>query len=372
MFATWMRKVLQRAFRTGSATLAAFVMLSGGSLQGQEAEAPQPPVEAAAAADSVDDAGGAEGGAEGGQELTAEQQELLNKLLEVVKDSMVLAVGLGSAAFLAFLIPIPWIVIAFKNEKSWGWILLVVYVLGCVSPLQGLAVFGYGLKRRLEYKKLFLVTILIYGGFFGSSGYVGYRMQELAGEMESLAVDVENLERDQQETEAGKDADAGTEKSSEPVSALGRIMEKAKAVADQASERSKTADEAMESGVKEAAASAEQKVVESVPAASDTNKIVAAKPATEDAAEPETEAEPTAGYAAAPRDLRVVTLFGTDKRRTAMIAGSDGRNHPVSAGDKVSIGGKDIEVIEITAEAVIIKMKGRATPMALRAPKPKP
>ena len=372
MFATGRREILQRAFRMGFALLAVFVALSAPSLQGQEAEAPEQADEAAEAVETVDDAGGAEEGAAGGQEMTAEQEELVYKLLEVLKDSLVLMVGWGSAALLAFLIPLPWIVIAFKNEKGWGWILLVVYALGCVSPLQGLAVLGYGLKHRLEYKKLFLVTVLIYAGFYGCSGYVGHRMQEFAGEMESLAVDAENLDRDRQEAETGTNAEGETGKISEPASALGRIMEKAKAVAEQASERSKTADKAMESGVKEAAATVEQKAVESVPAAADTNKTAEAKPAAEAPAEPETAMEPTAGYAAAPRDLRVVTLFGTDKRRTAMIAGSDGRNHPVSAGDKVSIGGKDLEVIEITAEAVIIKMKERATPMAIRAPKPKP
>ncbi len=365
-FKTWNEARLLKGLRFGAALLVILAALFTPAVHGQEAEAPEAPAEAATEAGGADEAGGqADGG--GTPEMTAEQEELVHKFLEVLKDSMVLMVGWGSAALLAFLIPIPWIVIAFKNEKGWGVILLIVYALGCVTPLTALGVAVYGLKHRLEYKKLFLVTVLIYAGFFGSSGYVGHRVQELAGEMESLAADAENMELDQQEADAAKEAEAEAGKKAEPASALGRIMEKAKAVADQASERSKTADKAMESGVKEAVATAEKATAESAAATADTTRSAEAKPAAEPAAEP----APKEGFAAAPRDLRVVTLFGTDKRRTAMIAGSDGKNHPVSAGDKVSIGGKDIEVIEITAEAVIIKMEGRAAPMALRAPKPK-
>jgi len=241
----------------------------------------------------------------------------------------------------------------------------LVYVLGCVTPLTGLVCCVYALKHRLEYKKLFLLTVLGYAGFFGSSSYVGYRVTALTAEMESLAVDAESMEMEREGAEAAPKAEEGA------GGAWGGVMDKVKAVAEKAGERSKAGDAAMAEPSADAKADGGNDADK--PADPDTAKKPEGEAQKEMASEPEPESDPVddGGYAPAPREFRVISLIGTDARRTAMIAGADGKNHLVGKGYELTLGGKDIEVVDITADAVVIRMKGRATPMAIRAPKPK-
>ena len=94
-------------------------------------------------------------------------------------------------------------------------------------------------------------------------------------------------------------------------------------------------------------------------------------PSTAKAASPpkqETAAMTSSSYARAPVNLRVVSIIAGGKRKTAMI--NDGvKNHMIVVGENVtlSVGGgtKGAEVVAIQANAVIIKLDGRAAPMAI-------
>ena len=200
---------------------------------------------------------------------------------------------------------------------------------------------------------------------------------------------------DKENAEASGETNS-TKLAANPKGRLGKIMAAVDADLEIAEKRAAESSEIVE----KTAAIGEKKVEATAPVESEpmkkaaepkkteeSEKAVEAEPAPKKAAEPEKSPEPEktaspskgegaaakSGYARAPKNLRVVSILGGSKRKTALI--NDGaKNHMVVKGDNLTLevagaGRSGVEIVDIVADAVVIKLDGRATPMAINAPK---
>lgn len=198
---------------------------------------------------------------------------------------------------------------------------------------------------------------------------------------DNVASNPEGAEESSAEPSAVEASKSSKLATSNPQSRLGKIMATAEKNLAIAEERSAEGSEIVETtagaGVVKAGAPAQEKAdapkqappVEEKGEAAIKATPVAAKKTSAPAKEKGSAGK--AGYAAAPSNFRVISILDGAKRKTAMI--NDGvRNQMVVKGDKITVaiagGSKRAEVVEILADAVIIRLDGRAAPMAINAP----
>ncbi|MFT4588135.1 MAG: hypothetical protein ACI9VS_001569 [Candidatus Binatia bacterium] len=348
-----------RRLRMAAMVFAITLALGGSVLCAQEsAEQSGDEAEPAEMSETGEDAEEAE------MELTAEQQKVMDRVWELLKESLVLLVILAVASLLALIVPFRWIYLAFQNDKGWGFILLGFFVFTCISPFFVFLLLVYAFKKREESKKFFVFTLLVYMSLYGSTGYVWHRLQSLQSELESIEVEA-------QEAGFEREEDADGQPKAEPRSRLGKIMATAEKNVAKVEERSAEGSKVVEQTGQKAAAKSKTASKSKTPAVEPADPTKKTAPSTAKAASPpkqETAAMTSSSYARAPVNLRVVSIIAGGKRKTAMI--NDGvKNHMIVVGENVtlSVGGgtKGAEVVAIQANAVIIKLDGRAAPMAI-------
>ncbi|MFT4588136.1 MAG: hypothetical protein ACI9VS_001568 [Candidatus Binatia bacterium] len=149
-----------------------------------------------------------------------------------------------------------------------------------------------------------------------------------------------------------------------PKSDLGKIIFRAKSTIGAASTQAAENAEIMEKATaKPPAPSAAKTPAAPAKTVSDTAKkptpALASKAAVPDKGE----------LAKAPDYIKVASIFGTAKRRTAMVR-SGGKNYSLMKGDKSSLakpggGTLDIVVMDVTDKTVVIKIAGEAKPRVI-------
>ncbi len=319
---------------------------------------------------------------------------------------------LGVAALISLAVGIWWLVAAFKVHVGWGiaflvpcvnffaWIVFLFkhwdeakkpFLVSCLSVFYQTALAGGGIyhsfkdieRQRAENPELTSETLVMppYFAAIEKLPLVGDDWEESYDRLVA-----KRLGGEPEEAESAEEADEASEtvaegETKEPQSGLGKIMAKAKATLEKADARAKESGAAVEAASEEKAAEAKETAAAATKemAAAEAKEMAAAvtkeaetKPA--DAAE-----EPVVldgNYPKAPAGYRVLSLIGTENRRTAMITAGGGKSHLVAKGDNLTVtlsdgGSQAVEIVDITAEAVIIQLRGKATPMAIYAPKPK-
>jgi len=330
-------------------------------------------------------------------------------------EGLFLALLVGGSV-VSFAAGIWYLVVGFKAHVAWG----ISFLIPGIAPFAAVL---FALKRWDVAKKPFilniLVTVLMTGvcgfGFVHSAKDVQRQVSDAGGvdavELElppflaalvKLSGGNEEFETAIQERLAKRfgtgggsedpeeNTDVAEETPAEPKSGLGKAMAAAKANLALADDRAKETGGVIESLTKkpepkvEAPASTEPEIAKkSEPKTEEPAKQTKAETENKEATSSETaekmEPAPVAdveGYAPAPRGYAVVSLIGTDRRRTAMITGGGGKNYLVAKGDRPNMklrdgSTKEVEIIDITADAVIIQQQGWAVQWAIPAPKPK-
>lgn len=312
------------------------------------------------------------------EDLPADQRKAVKKLVTLLMKNVFLLFVWFGAMFLALIVPFRWIYLAFKNQKGWGITLLLLYLFTCITPLFVAAMLIYAIKNRDESKKYFVFTLLVYLTFYGVSGYIAQSAKGLAGDLG--AIEAAAPEAEGAPENAPPDSAKSGVKKADPKSRLGKIMAAAEENIAKAEERSaegsNMVEKASQTGTVKPKAPAPEKAAApktAPPTVKKTDDAPASEMADDTPTAPtETEGPARSGYAKAPANLRVVSILDGAARKTAMI--NDGvRNQMVVEGGNITVaiggGTKRAEVVEILADAVIIRLDGRAAPMAINAPK---
>lgn len=313
-----------------------------------------------------------------------------------------------------------WFLVAgFKTHVGWG----IAFLVPCVGPIAGLV---FLVKCWERAKKPFFLNLLSVVFMIGVCG-LGmlhsvkdlHRQEEENPEIELESVELppfisalvklsggseefevalrEQLEKwvnASGEAEGNGDSpsapEEAVESTEEPKSGLAGMMAAAKAKIEQADDRAKETGDVIdaltkkpepEKAVPESTKPDVEPAAEAKPeeAAKDSMPKDKGAGAAESDAAKEPEPEPvadTGGYAAAPRGFAVVSLIGTENRRTAMITGDGVKNYLVGKGDKLQMklrdgSEKEVSIIDIKSDMVIIQQKGWAVQWAIPAPRPK-